>query len=99
VVLGWVVEQTLRAFPPSRDGVLYLVADSTLKGQRPQQNPWAKAWRRNESQPYTFGLQVVVLLAQWDVYRLPLAFRRVQRKGTKGSQSENALFRQMVQEV
>ena len=98
-VLAWLVEQTLRAFPPPRDGVLYLVADSTLKGKRTQKNPLAKAWRLNEYRPYTFGLHVVVLLAQWDVYRIPLAFRIVKRKGTKGYQSENALFRQMLQEV
>jgi Transposase DDE domain len=99
MVLTWLVEQALGAFPPPRDGVLYLVADSTLKGKRTQHNPWAKAWRLNEYRPYTFGLHVVVLLAQWDVYRVPLAFRLVQRKGSKGYQSENALLRQMRQEV
>ena len=99
VVLAWLVEQTLSAFPPPRDGVVYLVVDSTLKGKRTQKNPWAKSWRLNEYRPYTFGLHVVVLLAQWDVYRIPLAFRLVQRKGTKGYQSENALFRQMLEEL
>src|SRR5262249_9627657 len=73
--------------------------DSTLKGKRAKKNPWAKAWRLNEYRPYTFGLHVVVLLAQWDVYRIPLAFRLVQRKGSKGYQSENAVFRQMLQEI
>jgi hypothetical protein len=99
MVLAWLVEQTLGAFPPPRDGVLYLVADSTLKGKRTQKNPWAKAWRLNEYRPYTFGLHVVVLLAQWDVYRIPLAFRLVRRKGAKGYQSENTLFRQMLEEL
>jgi hypothetical protein len=37
-VLAWLVEQTLSAFPPPRDGVLYLVAGSTLKGRRTQKN-------------------------------------------------------------
>jgi DDE family transposase len=99
MVLAWLVEQTLSAFPPPRDGVLYLVADSTLKGKRTQKNPWAKSWRLNEYRPFTFGLHVVVLLAQWDVYRIPLAFRLVRRKGSKGYQSENALFRQMLEEL
>jgi Transposase DDE domain len=99
VVLAWLVEQTLDAFPPPRDGVLYLVADSTLKGKRTQKNPWAKSWRLNEYRPYTFGLHVVVLLAQWDVYRIPLAFRLVQRKGSPGYQSEQVLFRQMLNEL
>ena len=38
-------------------------------------------------------------MAQWDVYRVPLAFRLVKPKGSKGYQSENALFREMLQEV
>jgi Transposase DDE domain len=99
MVLTWLVEQALGAFPPPSDGVLYLVADSTLKGKRTQHNPWAKAWRLNEYRPYTFGLHAVVLLAQGDVYRIPLAFRLVQRKGSKGYQSENALLRQMLAEI
>jgi Transposase DDE domain len=99
MVLAWLVEQTLGAFPPPGDGVLYLVADSTLKGKRTQKNPWAKSWRLNEYRPYTFGLHVVVLLAQWEVYRIPLAFRLVRRKGSPGYQSEQVLFRQMLGEV
>jgi Transposase DDE domain len=99
MVLAWLVEQTLSAFPPPRDGVLYLVADSTLKGKRTHKNPWAKPWRLNEHEPYSFGLQAVVLLAQWEVYRIPLAFRLVRRKGTPGYQSEQVLFRQMLNEL
>jgi Transposase DDE domain len=98
-VVEWLVSQALSAFPPPRDGVLYLVVDSTLKGKRTKQNPLAKKARLNEYAPYTFGLHVVILIAQWDVYRVPLAFRLVKPKGSKGYQSENALFRQMLQEV
>lgn len=98
-VLEWLVSETLAAFPPPRDGVLYLVVDSTLKGKRTKQNPLVKKGRLNEYAPYTFGLHVVILIAQWDVYRVPLAFRLVKAKGSKGYQSENALFREMLQEV
>jgi len=98
-VLEWLVSQALAAFPPPRDGVLYLVVDSTLKGKRTKKNPWAKKSRLNEYAPYTFGLHVVILIAQWDVYRVPLAFRLVKPKESKGYQSENALFREMLQEV
>jgi hypothetical protein len=98
-VLEWLVSQALSAFPPPRDGVLYLVADSTLKGKRTKQNPLAKKSRLNEYTPYTFGLHVVLLIAQWDVYRVPLAFRIVKPKGHKDYQSENALFREMLREV
>lgn len=98
-VLEWLVRETLAAFPPPRDGVLYLVVDSTLKDKRSKKNPLAKKGRLNEYAPFTFGLHVVILIAQWDVYRVPLAFRLVKPKGRAGYQSENALFREMLQEV
>src|SRR5262249_59102620 len=98
-VLEWLVSQALSAFPPPRDGVLYLVVDSTLKGKRTKKNPLAKKGRLNEYAPYTFGLHVVILLAQWDVYRVPLAFRVVKPKGSAGYQSENALFPDILQQV
>jgi hypothetical protein len=98
-VLEWLVSETLAAFPPPRDGVLYLVVDRTLKGKRSKKNPLAKKGRLNEYAPFTFGLHVVILIAQWDVYRIPLAFRLVKPKGSPGYQSENALLREMLQEV
>ena len=97
--LEWLVSQALAAFPPPRNGVLYLVVDSTLKGKRTKQNPLAKKTRLNDYAPFTFGLHVVILLAHWDVYRIPLAFRLVKPKGSPGYQSENALFRAMLQDV
>jgi DDE family transposase len=98
-VLHWLVSEALAAFPPPKDGVLYLVVDSTLKGKRGKKNPLAKKGRLNEYAPFTFGLHVVILIAQWDVYRIPLAFRLVKPKGRPGYQSENALFREMLGEV
>lgn len=95
-VLEWLVSEALAAFPPPKDGVLYLVVDSTLKGKRSKQNPLAKKGRLNEYAPFTFGLHVVILIAQWDVYRIPLAFRLVKPKESPGYQSENALFREML---
>ena len=38
-VLHWLVSEALAAFPPPKDGVLYLVVDSTLKGKREQTKP------------------------------------------------------------
>jgi hypothetical protein len=98
-VQEWLVSEALAAFPPPKDGVLYLVVDSTLKGKRSKHNPLAKKGRLNEYASFTFGLHVVILIAQWDVYRIPLAFRLVKPKESKGYQSENALFREMLDEV
>jgi hypothetical protein len=44
----WLVSQTLSAFPPPRAGVLYVVVDSTLKGNRTKKNPLAQKSRLNE---------------------------------------------------
>ena len=95
-VRHWLVSEALAAFPPPKDGGLYVVVDSTLKGKRSKQNPLAKKGRLNEYAPFTFGLHVVILIAQWEGYRIPLAFRLVKAKGCPGYQSENALFREML---
>ena len=99
LVLEWLVNQALSAFPPPRDGVVYLVVDSTVKGKRTKKNPWVKKGRLSEYAPYTLGLHVVLVLAQWEGYRIPLAFRLVKPKGRPGYQPENALFREMLQAV
>jgi hypothetical protein len=98
-VLHWLVNQCLLAFPPPGDGVLYLVVDSTLKGKRTKQNPLVKKGRFNEYAPFTCGLHVVLLIAQWDNYRVPLAFRLVPPKKRKGYRTENDLFREMLEEL
>ncbi len=96
-VLYWLVTQALAAFPPPADGVLYLVVDSTLKGKRTKKNPWVKKGRLNEHAPFTWGLHVVLLIAQWDSYRIPLDFRLVKPKKCKDYCSENTLFREMLE--
>jgi hypothetical protein len=98
-VLEWLGSEALAAFAPPPDGVLYLVVESTLKEKRRKKNPLAKKGRLNEYAPFTFGLHVLLLMAQWGVYRLPLALRLVKPKGSPSSQSENALLRQMLPAV
>ena len=70
-VLEWLVTQALSVFPPPKDGVLYLVVDSTVKSKRTKKNPLVKKGWLNEYAPSTMGLQVVILIAQWEVYRVP----------------------------
>jgi hypothetical protein len=94
-VLHWLVSEALAAFPPPKDGIVYLVVDSTLKSKRGKKNPLAKKGRLNEYAPFTFGLHVVIVIAQWDVYRIPLAFRLVKPKDHPAYQSENTLVREM----
>ena len=95
-MLYWLVTQCFSAFPPPGDGVLYLVVDSTLKGKRTKKNPLVKKGRLNEHAPFTVGLHLVLLIAQWGVYRIPLDFRLVQPKTSKGYRSEPRLVRDML---
>jgi len=98
-VLQWLVSEALAAFPPPKDGVLYLVVDSTLKDKRGKKNPLAKKGRLNEYAPFTFGLHMVIVIAQWGVYRIPLAFRLVKPKDHPAYQSENTLVREMFAHI
>jgi hypothetical protein len=97
-LLWWFADQALQAFPPPADGILYLVGDSTLKGKRCHKHPVAQKTRLSRYHPYVFGFRIVILMAQWDVYRIPLDFALVRRKGTSGYQTQNALFCQMRQD-
>jgi DDE family transposase len=96
-VLYWLVTQCFSAFPPPADGVLYLVVDSTLKGKRTKKNPLVKKGRLNEHAPFTVGLHLVLLIAQWDIYRIPLDFRLVKPKTHKDYRSEPMLVRDMLE--
>jgi hypothetical protein len=97
-LLWWFADQALQAFPPPEDGVLYLVGDSPLKGKRGRKHPVAQKTRLNQYHPYVFGFRVVLLMAQWGVYRIPVDFALIRHKEAPDYQSENALFRQMRQD-
>jgi hypothetical protein len=77
---------------------LYLVGDSTLKGKRGPKHPLAHNTRLSPYHPYVFGFRIVLLMAQWDVYRIPLDFALRRRKDDPHYQPENALCRQMRQD-
>jgi hypothetical protein len=97
-LLWWFAAQAMRAFPPPDDGLLYLVGDSTLKGKRGAKHPLASKTRLSQPHPYVFGFRIVVLMAQWNVYRIPVDFAVVRRKSTPDYQPENALFRHMLRD-
>jgi hypothetical protein len=92
-LLWWFADQALQAFPPPEDSVLYLIGDSTLKPKRGQQHPVAQKTRLSQHHPYVFGFRVVLLMAQWGVYRIPVDFALLRRKDDPSYQTENALFR------
>jgi hypothetical protein len=84
---------TLRALPPPADGVLYLIGDSTLKDKRGRKHPLGHTTRHSEHAPYTFGFEMVLLIASWGRFRVPVALALLDPQ-CRGHQ--NILFRQML---
>lgn len=84
----------LRTLPPPRNGVLHLVGDTTLKAKRGEQHPMGRVARINEHAQYCFGFGVVLLIASWERFRVPVGVAVIdpQQQG-----HQNKLFRQMLQ--
>jgi hypothetical protein len=56
----------------------------------------AQKGRKSEPPPWFFGIRVALLIAPWDVYRLPVACRLIRVKTHPEYQTENALLRELV---
>jgi len=96
LLVEWWVEEALNTLPPSTDGTMYLVGDGSHKPKRGRQNPLAQKGRNSAHHPWFFGIRFALLTANWDVYRLPVAFRLIRPKNHPAYQPENVLFREMV---
>lgn len=96
LLVEWWAQEALATLPPPRDGALYLVGDGSEKPKRGTQNPLAQKGRKSEHHPWFFGIRFALLIANWDAYRLPVAFRLIRPKSHPAYQPENALFREMV---
>jgi hypothetical protein len=83
----------LLTLPPPTDRTLYLIGDKTTKEKTGKKMPLAHKTRMNEFAPYVFGVDLVLLLAQWGRFRIPVACELVD-PNIKGHQ--NILFRQML---
>jgi len=98
LLVAWWVAEALQTLPPPKDGTLHLVGDGSVKPKRGTQNPLAQKGRKSEHQPWFFGIRFALVIATWDVSRLPVAFRVIRRKTDPAYQTENALFREMVRQ-
>jgi hypothetical protein len=95
LLVAWWVQEAFNPLPPSSDGDLYLGGDGRDTPKRGTQNPLAQTGRQSEPHPWFFSLRFALLLANWDVYRMPVAFRLSRPKSPPESQPEKALFREM----
>lgn len=96
VLVTWFAYEAIKTFPAPEDAILYLIGDSSEKLKRGKKHPVAQKGRKSNKHPYFFGIRFVILMAAWDVYRIPVGFRLILPKTHPDYQTENALFRQMV---
>ena len=87
-VLNWL--------PAPPDGVIHLSADKTRKDKRARQHPWGLVTRDSKHSPSHFGFEMVLLIASWDHFRIPIRLAVMDPK-IKGHQ--NSLFRHMLEAV
>jgi hypothetical protein len=92
-VLSGMSKKVLRALPAPVDGRLYLIGATTHKTRRGRQHPLGHVTRQSESAPYTFGFDMVVLIASWEGFRIPVTIAPIDPK-RKGHQ--NLLGRMQV---
>jgi hypothetical protein len=69
-----------------------------VQPKRGTQHPLAQTGRQSEHQPWFCGMRCALVIATWDVYRLPVAFRLIRRKTDPAYQTAKALFRAMVRQ-
>jgi Transposase DDE domain len=96
LLVEWWVQEAFNALPPPQDGTLHLVGDGSVKPKRGPQHPVAQKGRKSEHQPWFGGGRFALLIATWDSYRFPVAFRLIRPKTPPEYHTENALLRAMV---
>jgi hypothetical protein len=87
---------TRRTLPPPLDGLRYRIGDRTLQATRGQQHPLGHTTRHRAPDPDPCGCAMVLLMASWECFRLPLALVPIDPQG-RGHQ--NILCRQLLKAV
>jgi len=92
-LLDLMVADTLYTLPEPKDGELNLIFDTTRKEKTGEKQPLAFTTKMGKFEPYIFGHTVLLLMAQWGCFRLPIAVRVLDPK-IRGHQ--NILVRAML---
>jgi len=98
LIVSWLAQDLMATLPPPTKGVLYRFGDGSHADKRGTKNPVAQKGRNRQQHPWFFGLRFVLLMAAGDGYRVPVGFRLILPKCHADYRSENALFREMVDE-
>ena len=96
VLVSRMSRDVLHWLPAPADGIMHLSADKTRKDKRGRKHPLGLVTRESAHAPYCFGFEMVLLIASWNRYRIPIAIAVMDPK-CKGHQ--NILFRQMLETV
>jgi hypothetical protein len=96
LLLNWFAEAAIKSFPPPEDKVIYVAADGSKKDKRGKKNPVVQKGRINKHEAFFFGIKFVILMVQWDAYRIPVDFRIILKKNDPEYKRENYLFREML---
>ena len=96
VLVSQMSRDVLNWLPAPADGVIHLSADKTRKDKRGRKHPLGLVTRESAHSPYHFGFEMVLLIASWNRYRIPIAIATMDPK-IKGHQ--NILFRHMLETV
>jgi hypothetical protein len=83
----------LSTLSPPADATLYLIADTTIIAKTGDQQPLAHYTRQNQHHAFTFGISMLLLIAQWGRLRIPVDARLLDPH-KKGEQ--NIQFRHML---
>jgi len=94
VLVDEMSRDVLNWLPAPADGVIHLSADKTRKDKCGRKHPLGLVTRESKHCPYHFGFEMVLLIASWDHYRIPIRLAVMDPK-VKGHQ--NILFRQMLE--
>lgn len=94
VLVSGMSRDVLNWLPAPADGIIHLSADKTRKNKRGRKHPLGLVTRESPHSPYHFGFEMVLLIASWNHYRIPITIAVMDPK-VKGHQ--NILFRQMLE--
>ena len=95
-IINWFVNKLLSKLPRPNDGVLYLIADGSKKDKTGKQGPLNQKGKQKTNGSWFFGIKFVLLIACWNGFKFPVSFRLIRKKTDKKYQSENELFRKMI---
>ncbi len=98
VLITWLASDVISTLPPPEDGILFEIGDGSHVPKRGAKNPAAQKGRKSKYHPWFFGIRFALLIVAWDVYRIPVAFRIILPKTHPDYRTENALFREMLEQ-